>query len=339
MSRRGRQLGLVFMAGVSWSGVILGQDVDQAEVQRRVDQYIQQEEAEKKAAEKPAPALDYDHEAWKSAEKCGTAACFRAYLADYPKGRYARMAQARLEPESPPVVATPAPVEKPRPQRQAYEPELVAITGDCFQMGSPASETGRYDDERQHRVCVESFEIAKYEVTQAQWQAVMGRNPSYFESCANCPVEQVSWNDVQDYLGKLNQRTGKEYRLLTEAEWEYACRGGAAGQTYCGGDNLGRLAWYDGNSDSKTHPVGQKTANGFGLYDMSGNVWEWTCSLYDKEYGGAENECNFNDTTGPRALRGGSWFNVPAGVRSAYRGGYAPASRDNSAGFRLARSL
>jgi formylglycine-generating enzyme required for sulfatase activity len=284
--------------------------------------------------------VDHDLIAWQSAEKCGTAACFQAYLEDYPKGRYARMAQARLKPApvSAPVppVATTAPVERPR---QAFEPELVAITSGCFQMGSSANEPDRSSDEDQHQVCIKGFEMGRYEVTQRQWQAVMGSNPSRFSGCADCPVEQVSWNDVQDYLRKLNQQTGKKYRLPTEAEWEYACRGGVAGQTYCGGDSLDRLAWYTGNSGDKTHPVGQKAANGFGLYDMSGNVWEWTCSAYDKDYGGAEKVCTNNSTGGPLAVRGGGWSLRPAWVRSAGRGWDTPAGRNDVAGFRLARSL
>ena len=216
---------------------------------------------------------------------------------------------------------------------------MVRITGGCFQMGSPANEPDRDNDERQHRVCVKDFEMGSYEVTQAQWQAVMSNNPSRFENCANCPVEQVSWNDVQDYLARLNQKTGNTYRLPTEAEWEYACRGGVAGERYCGGNDVDRLAWHGDNSGSKTHPVGQKAANGFSLYDMSGNVWEWICSAYDQEYGGVEQKCTNNYTDGSLALRGGSWYSIPAWVRSADRDGSAPAYRNSLTGFRLARSL
>ena len=215
---------------------------------------------------------------------------------------------------------------------------MVQIVGGCFQMGSPQSETGHESDEKQHQVCMKDFEIGKYEVTQQQWQAVTGSNPSDVQGCADCPVEQVSWNDLQDYLRKLNQQTGKNYRLPTEAEWEYACRGGAVGEQYCGGDSPDRLAWYNGNSGNKTHPVGQKAANGFGLYDMSGNVCEWTCSAYDKDYVGAEKICANNSTDDPLAVRGGGWFDFPA-LRSAVRSRSAPANRGNDLGFRLARSL
>ena len=167
----------------------------------------------------------------------------------------------------------------------------------------------------------------------------MGNNPSQFQGCPDCPVEKISWNEIQDYLSKLNQQTRKAYRLPTEAEWENACRGGAEGQRYCGGDNPDRLAWYDDNSGFKTHPVGQKTVNSFGLYDMSGNVWEWTCSTYNKGYGGAEQECTKKSTDGPLSVRGGGWSNRPTGVRSAYRYWLDPAGRFTNTGFRLARSL
>lgn len=340
MIGRGRRWGLVLIAGVSWSGVIMGQDVDPDEVQRLVDQYIQQEEASKKATEKPAPALDYDHEAWKSAEKCGTKACFEAYLEDYPKGRYAKMARARLQPLTAPPVVVERPIERPAPmQRSENEPEMVQIPSECFQMGSPASEEGRGGNERQHRVCVGAFEIGKYEVTQREWQAMMGGNPSYFKKGDRYPVETVSWNDVHDYIRTLNQRTGQQYRLPTEAEWEYACRGGAAGERYCGGNSVDQVAWYNGNSGEQTQPVGRKAPNGVGLYDMSGNVWEWTCSLYDGDYGGAKKECNYNEMIGVWVIRGGSWDDEPAGVRSANRDWNRPANRNNHLGFRLARSL
>jgi hypothetical protein len=163
--------------------------------------------------------------------------------------------------------------------------------------------------------------MGKYEVTQAQWQAVMGNNPSSFKECGdNCPVEYVSWDDVQIYIQKLNEKTGKTYRLPTEEEWFAACQ---AGQTteYCGSNNADEVAWYDGNS---THPVGQKTDNGWGLHDMSGNVWEWTSSLYDNEHDW-------------RVLRGGSWYSGPQYLRSAGRGDSPPAYRYYFLGFRLSR--
>ncbi|MEW8438672.1 MAG: bifunctional serine/threonine-protein kinase/formylglycine-generating enzyme family protein [Candidatus Thiodiazotropha taylori] len=216
------------------------------------------------------------------------------------------------------------------------EPKMVAIPGGSFVMGSSSNEQGREDDERQHSVTVMGFKLAKTEVTQAQWQAVMIENPSYFKACETCPVERVSWFDVQSYIAELNRRTGRRYRLPTEAEWEYACRGGRTDERYCGGDYLDSLAWHLENSDGKTHPVGQKQPNGYGLYDMSGNVWELTCSAYDTGYGGGEQRCMRQNKEANRSIRGGSWTNKPRRVRSAYRNRSGPIGRDSSLGFRLA---
>ena len=170
------------------------------------------------------------------------------------------------------------------------------------------------------------FAIGKYEVTQGEWKAVMGNNPSKFTNCGDtCPVEQVSWNDAQEFIQKLNTKTGKQYRLPTEAEWEYACYGGSQSE-YCGGNDVGSVAWDESSSGGHTHPVGQKQANGYGLYDMSGNVWEWMENKYDNEHDW-------------RVLRGGSWNYLPQFERAANRFRNGPASRDFSDGFRLARML
>jgi formylglycine-generating enzyme required for sulfatase activity len=169
------------------------------------------------------------------------------------------------------------------------------------------------------------FYLAKTEVTQAQWRAVMGNSPSNFSGCDKCPVEQVSWDDVQLYLQKLNAKTGKQYRLPMEAEWEFACYGGNKTE-YCGGNDAGSVAWYERNSGNKTHPVGQKQANGYGLYDMSGNVWEWQSDCYD-------------GNCGRRVLRGGSWYVNANYLRAAYRISSAPVLRSFNFGFRVARTL
>ena len=180
--------------------------------------------------------------------------------------------------------------------------------------------------------------MGKYEVTQRQWTAVTGNYTARFAGCADCPVEQVSWNGIQAYLNKLNTQTGQHYRLPTEAEWEYACRGGVEGQRYCGGNDLDRLGWYQENSGDKTHPVGQKAPNSFGLYDMSGNVWEWTCSEYDKDYSGAEQQCTNNYTSATTVVRGGAYNTFDTGGRS---GGsrFRDDPRNLILGFRLVRDL
>ncbi|MDR0414511.1 MAG: formylglycine-generating enzyme family protein [Prevotellaceae bacterium] len=172
---------------------------------------------------------------------------------------------------------------------------------------------------------VKGFYIGKYEVTQAQYQAIMGANPSYFKG-DNRPVEMVSWNDAQKFIKKLNTRTGKSYRLPTEAEWEYAAREGTkkSSYRYSGSDDIDEVAWYgDYNNSSGTHPVGQKIPNALGIYDMSGNVWEWCQDCYD-------NSCS------DRVYRGGSWYTYAVYCRVAYRLSYAPGGSYGYLGFRLA---
>ncbi|MFY9261815.1 MAG: SUMF1/EgtB/PvdO family nonheme iron enzyme [Gallionella sp.] len=173
------------------------------------------------------------------------------------------------------------------------------------------------------------YEMGKYEVTQALWQAVMGSPPPElrFTDCDDtCPVESVSWNDIQVFLQKLKAKTGKNYRLPTESEWQTACLAGNQTE-YCGGNDLNAVAWYDDNSGNTTHPVGQKQPNAYGLYDMSGNVREWMQDCSDSG-------------CGERVLRGGSWFNyLSQNLRAAYRYSFVPSVRDYFIGFRLARTL
>ena len=222
---------------------------------------------------------------------------------------------------------------------------MVRVEGGSFTMGCQSGRDGDcYDDEKPaHRVQVESFEIGKYEATQALWEAVMGENPSGFDGCAECPVEDVSWDDVQGFLAQLNARTGKRYRLPTEAEWEYAARGGrqSRGYRYAGGNDAGSVGWYADNSGDRIHPVGQKRANELGLHDMSGNVWERVQDCWNDSYRGAPDDGRAweRGKCGQRVVRGGSWFDGPWGLRSANRNWLATGSRFDDLGFRIARTL
>jgi formylglycine-generating enzyme required for sulfatase activity len=190
-----------------------------------------------------------------------------------------------------------------------------------------------------HNVEISSFEISRFEVTQALWQVIMGSNPSYFDDCPSCPVEQVSFEQVQDFIQKLNETSKKDYRLPTEAEWEYAARGGYNNQNFqfAGGSRLDEVGWYDGNSVGRTHPVGKKRFNGLGLYDMSGNVFEW-CSDWLNHYESStqRNPVGSRGEHEYRIARGGSWSGDQNYCRSARRWADTPGSRANNLGFRLA---
>jgi formylglycine-generating enzyme required for sulfatase activity len=224
--------------------------------------------------------------------------------------------------------------------------DMVWIRAGGFVMGSPESETGRGDDEGPRtNVSFEGFWMGKYEVTQAQYQSIMGTNPSFFSNNgASNPVEQVSWDDAMEFCRKLSEKTEKKYTLPTEAQWEYACRAGTITAYSFGNyeNQLGNYAWWLGNSVSATHPVGQKEPNSWGLYDMHGNVWEWCLSLY-KPYPYSETDGRniLSEEGSGRVLRGGSWsLNAPDYFRCAYRLGYLyPSDRVNDFGFRCARTL
>ena len=218
--------------------------------------------------------------------------------------------------------------------------EFVKIPAGTFVIGSPEDEEGRSFSERQHEVRIsQGFWIGKYEVTQGEWEAVMEENPSDFDECgARCPVETVSWFDVQEYIRRLNEwepGTGYVYRLPTEAEWEYAARAGTARARY---GELDEVAWYGDNSGETTHPVGEKRANAWGLFDMLGNVWEWTAD-WDGDYPTG----SVTDPEGPssgsyRMYRGGGWYNDARYVRAAVRGGDSPRIYYRHVGFRLVRT-
>ena len=218
--------------------------------------------------------------------------------------------------------------------------EFAWVPAGRFVMGSPEGEVGRGGNEVQHEVRIsQGFWMGKYEVTQGEWEAVMGANPSEFDECGSrCPVEKVLWNDVQRFISRLNGResgSGYRYRLPTEAEWEYAARAGTTGARH---GELDSIAWSSGNSGRTTHPVGQKRANAWGLHDMLGNVWEWTADWYGDYPSGTVTDPRGSSTGSRRVYRGGSWYAYAGYVRSANRTIYSPDARLYSIGFRLVRT-
>jgi formylglycine-generating enzyme required for sulfatase activity len=214
------------------------------------------------------------------------------------------------------------------------EIEMIFVQGGTFTMGS---NDGESDEKPIHSVTLSDFYIGKTEVTQKQWRDVMGNNPSYYTNCDNCPVEQVSWDDIQDFLQKLNQKTDKSYRLPTEAEWEYAAKGcnKSKGYTFSGSNSLGDVAWFNDNSGSKTHPVAQLQPNELGVYDMSGNVWEWCSDWYGDYVGYAQTNPKGPASGSSRVLRGGGWGGTLQFCRAASRNRINPDYRDSPVGFRL----
>jgi formylglycine-generating enzyme required for sulfatase activity len=214
---------------------------------------------------------------------------------------------------------------------------MVVVPAGSFEMGG----TGPMDGHPVHHVTLaRPFAIGKTEVTQGQWRAMMGNNPSKFSGCGDaCPVEQVSWNEAREFIQKLNAKTGKTYRLPSEAEWEYACRGGES-HAYCGSESEDDVAWYRDNSRAKTHPAAQKQANAFGLYDIGGNVAEWVEDNYHETYDGAPVDGSAWLGEDPhRVLRGSSWGGRPQSSGVAKRGRYDQALRGMGFGFRLVRVL
>jgi len=216
---------------------------------------------------------------------------------------------------------------------------FVLMPAGTFMMGSPENEPDRCVDETLHQVTISKpFYMQTTEVTQGQWKKVMGGNPSCFKGDDNLPVEQVSWDDVQDFIERLNRQEGTvKYRLPTEAEWEYACRAGST-TAYCFGDDsggLGEYAWYGDNSEDVTHPVGQKKPNAWGLYDMHGNVWEWVNDRYEDYSSGSVTDPESSSKGSDRVIRGGGWRYYAWSCRSAVRYNGPPDVRVNVLGFRL----
>ncbi len=217
-------------------------------------------------------------------------------------------------------------------QREWKDPatgmEFVWVEGGTYQMGCGSGDCPP-NESPEHEVTVSGFWIGKYTVTQGQWQKVMGSNPSGFKKGDNYPVETVTWDDAKEFIRKLNGKNGYTFRLPTEAEWEYAARSGGKAEKYAGGNDIDAVAWYGANSGKSTHPVGTKAPNGLGIYDMSGNVWQWCEDVYDDDAYGKHQRNNPVSTSGGslRVLRGGSWSRDATWARCTFRGHWDPASR------------
>ena len=224
---------------------------------------------------------------------------------------------------------------------QVTNPAMVFVHGGKFKMGSTI---GGSDEKPVHEVVLDDFYMGRFEVTQIQWRQIMDQdtNKCYFEGCDSCPVERVSWYNVQEFIRKLNEKTQMNFRLPSEAEWEFAARGGMYSKRYkySGSNTDSEVAWKVGNSGSRTHPVGRKKPNELGIYDMTGNVFEWCADWYAPAWYKVTTE---NNPTGPvegvhRIIRGGSWFYDHAGLLSADRESANPSFRYGYIGFRLCRS-
>ena len=254
-------------------------------------------------------------------------------------------ATIRIEPYTKPLVREPKPPII-LPKKFDFEPEMVLVKGGTFKMSE------------NYEVTLSDFSIGKFPITQSQWKAVMGDNPRHFKGDENCPVDRVSWDDIQVFVKKLNDKTDKKYRLPTEAEWEYAARGGrqSEGFEYSGSNNIEEVAWYWENSGDKkltgdwqwdkieknngrTHPVGTKKGNELGIHDMSGNVWEWCSDWYGAYSSGAVNNPAGATEGDSRVNRGGSWAFNAANCRVSSRNHDLPAGRNEDVGFRLVSSL
>ena len=230
--------------------------------------------------------------------------------------------------------------EEKRKQIEGIAFKMIHVEGGTFMMGANEGDSEAFDDERPaHKVMLSSYSIGETAVTQALWEAVMGGNPSYFKG-ADRPVECVSWDDCQEFIRKLNEKTNRKFRLPTEAEWEFAARGGNKGKNnnhkYAGNNIIDDVAWYSENSESQTHPVAQKQPNELGIYDMSGNVWEWCQDRYGKYSNNSQTNPTGQKGGDNRVERGGGWYSSTRGCRPSYRHNRSPLSRIYGLGLRLA---
>jgi formylglycine-generating enzyme required for sulfatase activity len=297
-------------------------------------------------------AVAEENTSWKNAKKKNTIQGYKSYKTSYAKGIYTKSADSAIakieaylkssaakkrlaaEQAKEKLKSLPSPIQK-------LLRDMVYVKGGTFTMGCTSEGNNCKNDEKPaHPVTLSSFNIGKYEVTQSQWQVVMGTNPSNNKGCNTCPVETVNWNDVQEFMRKLQKLTGKRFRLPTEAEWEFAARGGnkSNGYTYSGRNNPWSAGWNIDNSNDRTHPVGQKQSNELGLYDMSGNVYEW-CNDWSGNYDNSPSTNPKGPSSGAyRVLRGGSWNYSATHSRVAYRTNIAPSVSFNFSGFRVALS-
>jgi formylglycine-generating enzyme required for sulfatase activity len=281
--------------------------------------------------------------AWEVAQGANSEGGFNKYLEKYPNGAYAMRARHQIlalktkqNLENTEIKSS---IEIISPVKAILKMvDMVEITGGTFSMGDAAS---RYMDEKPAlMVQLPTFYLSKYEVTEAEWFAVMSNYPvgSSAGNCATCPIRMVSWQDAQNFIGKLNAMTGQNFRLPTEAEWEYAAKGGQAGNMrYAGSNEPDVSGWYERNAAGKVHPVGQKSANEFGLFDMTGNVREWCSDLYHEKAYDKNSNTQFEKGT-QRVFRGGSWDDEAEYCRNAVRAREYPHYRDERIGFRLAQN-
>lgn len=279
-------------------------------------------------------------EFWEAIRNSSDPQDFKDYLAAFPNGAHAAIARTKIRQlEAAKMMPTNSPATSGRNLSSSYKNqtgiEFVLIPPGSFMMGS---NNGEADEKPAHQVTINySFYMGKYEVTKEQLASVMGYDASYLEDCGNCPAVHVSWRGAQEFISKLNQMNdGYTYRLPTEAEWEYACRAGTTGD-YAG--ELKEMAWFRDNSGKRTHAVGQKQPNPWGLADMHGNVWEWCEDWYHETYYGAPTDATAWLSGGEqkyRVLRGGSWNSFGSDLRSANRDfRYAPDVQFDYSGFRV----
>ena len=310
------------------------------------------------AAVQPPAAATPEQETvfWQSITDSTNPAMFEAYLEQFPNGVFRALAQVRLAELRAPagdrpasgvgspaagagrVASTSADAVPRAGETRVFDGmEFVWVPAGEFRMGSTSAEASS-DEQPVTRVRIHrGFWMGKHEVTQSEWQGAMGTNPSAFSGCEQCPVETVSWNDAQEFISRLNGRSGgNRYRLPTEAEWEYAARAGTTGDRY---GNLDGIAWCSGNSGGRTHPVGQKAPNAWGLHDMIGNVYEWVQDWYGEYPGVALTDPRGPGSGSDRVIRGGFWNGHTSNCRASFRGFESPGIRNLYLGFRLLRTV